>query len=99
MKIFGDIQDSFSEINLMYGRGYIITNWMKIEFFAGFGYFIFDYKKDSLDHFKVKTMGTIIQSRLRFSAGKVFSLGLQFHNNINSINNIHSTGIFLQWEL
>ncbi len=43
-------------------------------------------------------VGFPLQARIRFQPAKVFSFGLQFHGNVNSINSIFNTGIFFQWK-
>lgn len=54
----------------------------------------YNYIKD-----KNSTIGLVLQSNIRYKTGKRFSLGFQFHTNINSINTIYSAGILLQWKL
>ncbi|WP_034061126.1 hypothetical protein [Lacinutrix jangbogonensis] len=62
--------------------------------FLSFTSYDYNYIKD-----KNNTIGLVLQSNIRFKTGKRFSLGFQFHTNINSINTIYSIGILLQWKL
>ncbi|MDC9724013.1 MAG: hypothetical protein PSN34_14750 [Urechidicola sp.] len=52
----------------------------------------YENKKD-----RAKTIGFPLQSRIRFKTGFRFSLGLQLHANLNSVNAIYTLGPFVQW--
>lgn len=92
------IVDNFFEIDLLYGKEIKIAKALHIDLFAGLGYFVFDYNNgSSTNHYKKNTIGYPIHVRFRYNTGVQFSLGLQFHNNINSATTISQPGIFLQW--
>ncbi len=98
--VLGDNKnDQFLEFNLMYGRALNLTNWFGIDLYAGVGYFDFYYDKGSSVEYNVGTIGFPLQSRIRFNTGRFFSLGVQFHSNINSATTIHLPGIFVQLKL
>ena len=93
------INDSFAEYNILYGRELKIKKWFGIDFFAGVGSFNFTYDKGSSTESKNNVIGFPLQSKIRFNTGRIFSLGVQLHSNINSATTIYQPGIFLQWKL
>ena len=89
--------DYFREYNLMYGRELNIKEWFEIDFFAGIGFFKYNYDTSSPNKFVV---GFPLQSKIRFNTGRIFSLGIQLHININSTTTMfYQSGIFCQWKL
>ena len=100
VSLFGNINDNFVEYNLMYGREFIIKKWLSLDIFAGLGFFKFNYNQGSSNWFyKKEVIGFPIQTKIRFKTGRIFSLGLQLHNNINSTTSVYKPGLFLQWKL
>ena len=93
------INDSFAEYNILYGRELKIKEWLGIDFFAGVGYFNFKYNGGSSTEYKKAVIGFPLQSKIRFNTGRIFSLGVQLHSNINSATTIYQPGIFLQWKI
>ncbi|MCH7524613.1 MAG: hypothetical protein IIC74_06290, partial [Bacteroidetes bacterium] len=65
---------------------------------CGFGGFCINIPDYEYIRNKNKTIGLSLQSKIRFKTSKRFSLGIQLHTNINSVNTIYSSGIFFQWE-
>ncbi|WP_044402514.1 hypothetical protein [Lacinutrix sp. Hel_I_90] len=63
---------------------------------GGFSFTTYEY---SYNEDKNNTIGLVLQSNIRFRTGKRFSMGLQFHSNINTVNTIFSTGLLLHWKL
>lgn len=91
--------DKFKEYNLMYGRELNIKEWFGIDLFAGVGFFRYIYERSSQTKSKKGVFGFPLQSKIRFNTGRIFSLGLQLHSNINSATTIFQSGIFVQWKL
>ena len=89
-------KDQFLEFNVMYGRELNIVDWFGIDFYAGAGYFDFTYDKFSSGEYNEGTIGFPLQSKIRFNTGRIFSLGIQLHSNINSATIIYHPGIFVQ---
>lgn len=94
-----NINDSFAEYNILYGRELEIKKWFGIDFFAGVGFLNFKYDTGSSTEYKKGVIGFPLQSKIRFNTGRVFSLGVQLHSNINNATTIYQPGIFLQWKL
>ncbi len=94
------VSDEFAEYNLMYGREFLLEKWLSIDFFVGLGYFNFKYNKGSTTKFYEETVvGFPIQSKIRFKTGRIFYLGLQLSNNLNTATSVYNPGLFLQWRL
>ncbi len=101
--------ESFYEFDLLYGRELFLKKWLYIDLYGGLGYFgstvttgivpsgLFSYSE--YKHDRSGTIGLHLQSKIRFKTGSRFSLGIQFHTNVNSINTIYSLGTFFQWDL
>jgi hypothetical protein len=43
------------------------------------------------------TLGLPMVIKLRYRTGDKFSIGLKFQANINSVENVYSVGLLLQW--
>jgi hypothetical protein len=95
----GKRTDSFGEYNILYGRELKIKKWFGIDLFAGAGYFNFKYNGGSSTEYNKGVIGFPLHSKIRFNTGRIFSLGLQLHSNINNATTIYQPGIFLQWKL
>lgn len=100
--------EEFFELNLLYGREVSVKKWFHLDYFGGLGYFqrktIIGTEPDGWFNYLEyryeldNTLGFHLQSKIRFQTGKLFSLGLHFDTNLNSLNSIYSTGLFLQWQ-
>lgn len=66
---------------------------------CGFGGFCFSSPDYDYVESRESTIGFPLQGRIGFQTGKRFSLGLQFHSNINAVDSYFSLGLFLQWRL
>ncbi len=90
--------ESFGQINILYGRELMLTKKIVIDVHAGLGYF--SYKSSSIigtESGHSTTVGFPLTTKLRFKTGNRFSIGLQLHANINSVNTIYAAGILFQW--
>lgn len=87
--------DSFQQVNILYGRELMINKTIFIDTHIGLGYFSF--KPDEISDKRSSTLGVPLVVKLRFKTGKRFSMGLRFQVNINSVNSTCTTGIVLQW--
>ncbi|MDX5586645.1 MAG: hypothetical protein QNK20_17290, partial [Aureibaculum sp.] len=106
--IFDSKTEEFYEFDVLYGRELLAENWLYFDFFGGLGYFKRTVTTDSvssglLSYSEYKydreyTIGFHLQTKIRFQTGRRFSLGIQFYSNINKINPIYGSGIFLQWK-
>lgn len=101
INIFGDAQpDSYQQLNVLYGKELSISRVAFLDIHAGAGYFSLKSPRIDLEnrgYERKSTIGIPIAAKLRFKTGKRFSLGFQFQMNINSVKNIYTTGIVLQW--
>ncbi|MFD2726848.1 hypothetical protein [Hyunsoonleella rubra] len=96
--IWGDGGDSFSQINLLYGREFEIKKWLFIETHAGGGLLI--YKVDEqLNNYDSKFNELVLPlvAKIRFQTGRKFSIGLKMQYNLGSFNTIYSGGLLLQF--
>jgi hypothetical protein len=84
---------SYNQLNILYGREFKIKKWLFVDTHAGIGAF---FRNDSHNS-KLTAAGIPIVTKLRFKTGDKFSIGLKFQANINSIENIYSAGLLLQW--
>ena len=84
---------SYNQLNFLYGREFEIKRWLFIDTHAGIGLF---FRNDS-DNSNLIAAGIPLVTKLRFKTGDKFSIGLKFQANINSIENIYSAGLLLQW--
>lgn len=84
--------DTFQQLNILYGREFEILNHFFIDTHGGLGMFRF---KDE-DYTKI-SVGIPLVCKMRYKTGDKFSIGLKFQVNVNSVKNIYSAGILLQW--
>lgn len=109
---FGEpIYDSYEEYGLLFGRTIQIKNKVNFDYFAGLSYFKYtsnnnssaseydNYYEPNDEESEEKVIGLPLQAKIRFDTGRIFSLGLQFHVNINTATTILQPGLFLQWKL
>ena len=84
--------DRFQQLNILYGRELKLKEWLFIDAHAGVGLFLYNTHSS---HFT--EIGIPLITKLRFKTGDKFSIGLKFQANINSVDNIYSVGLLLQW--
>lgn len=95
----------YVQLNLLYGREFILTNRWFLEAHAGVGYlYLEDSRTNSFFQMYYNrkfrsTVGFPIMGKLRFMTGENFSVGLLIQTNINSEFPIYSAGISAQWNL
>ena len=86
------------KFNFYVGTGYYkygvtipkkIPNTYSGGLFGSYDYEDIDYSQD--------TIGFALQMRMNYVFKNNFSLGLQLHTNLNSINNVFSMGLVLEW--
>lgn len=82
----------FQQLNLLYGREFEIVDRLFADAHAGLGLFRLSDDRDS-----DTTLGLPMVIKLRYRTGDKFSIGLKFQANINSVENIYSVGLLLQW--
>ncbi|AFL80046.1 hypothetical protein Aeqsu_0534 [Aequorivita sublithincola DSM 14238] len=101
-----DHNDSYYELNLLYGREFQIKNRFFVDVFSGLGYFrlntietISDRNTGFYEEFEVdyKTIGVPVTVITRLMLKNGFSLGLQFHVNLNKDKFLFGSGIHLQF--
>jgi hypothetical protein len=84
---------SYNQLNILYGREFEFTKWLFVDTHAGIGVF---FRNDSHNS-RLTAVGIPLVTKLRFKTGDKFSIGFKFQGNINSIENIYSAGLLLQW--
>jgi hypothetical protein len=80
------------QFNVLYGRELKLRDWFFIDFSAGAGLFRLKYSKSS-----EQALGIPLVTKIRFKTGEKFSIGIKLQGNINSVENIYSVGLLLQW--
>ncbi|HLW32260.1 MAG TPA: hypothetical protein VKX40_08350 [Aequorivita sp.] len=95
--------DSFTEVNFLYGRSFPLNEKLFTEVFVGAGYFRFNTygvidsetnRKGDIDN---KTIGFPIGAKLQFKLGPRYSMGIKLAANINSAESLGTLGLVLQW--
>lgn len=95
--------DSFTEVNFLYGQSFPLNEKIFTEVFIGAGYFHFNTygvidsrtnRKGEIDN---KTIGFPIGTKLQFKLGPRYSMGIGLAANINSVESIGTLGLVLQW--
>lgn len=89
--IFGRAR-SYTQLNLLYGREIEVENWFFIDVHAGAGLFLYDKGETTIGK---PAFPTVV--KFRFKTGPRFSFGLKYQGNFNSIKNVYSAGLVLQW--
>lgn len=102
--LYGTSRFNFNskQVNLLYGREFELLKWLSIDPYAGIGLIRFSYDYDNMfssGRENDTDLGIPILAKIRFKTGKIFSLGFKLQTNINSIQNLYSIGLILQWEL
>jgi hypothetical protein len=90
-----DTGDSFEQLSVLYGREFMLNKTVFIDTHLGLGYFSFKSSARNFD--RLTTIGIPLAVKVRYKTAKRFSIGIQFQANINSINNIYTIGVLLQW--
>ncbi len=109
---FGEpIYDSYDEYGILYGKTIQLKSKVNFDYFAGLSFFKYTFNKNSsaseYDYYYEpndeesvkKVIGLPLQAKLRFNTGRIFSLGLQIHANLNTATAVIQPGLFLQWKL
>lgn len=99
-EVFEDRLESYKSLNLLYGREWTLGSSIHVELHGGAGYFFFKKRGSSFLGIGDETNTTIgfpLVFKLKFRTGKRFCLGFRIERNFNSINNIASIGLLLQW--
>lgn len=95
--------DAFTELNLLYGRSFPLSEKIFTEVFAGAGYFHFntygviDSETGKRGEIDKKTIGFPIGAKLQFKLGPRYSMGVKVGANINSVETVGMAGLILQW--
>ncbi|MDC8004546.1 hypothetical protein POV27_10845 [Aureisphaera galaxeae] len=96
--------NSFTQVNVYYGREFPLSRTTFLEGHAGTGYFSYESPGSSGGFFslpreevKGSTIAFPLMAKLRIHTGPRFSLGFKMGVNINSIRTITTFGIFIQW--
>lgn len=98
----------YLDLGVLYGREWPLFNWLYVESYAGASFFakIINTKKTNLmtgEEREVElytiTAGLPLHVQLRFQLNKRFSLGLQYHGNINHLNIVNSFGLAFGFRL
>lgn len=94
--------DDFTEVNLLYGRNFQLSDKIFTDVYLGAGYFHFhtyDVIPDTgrKGDISERTIGFPIGAKLQFMFGPRFSMGVKLGANINSVESIGTLGMVLQW--
>lgn len=95
--------DSFTEVNFLYGRSFLLNQKLFTEVFVGAGYFrfntygIIDSERNRKGDIESKTIGFPIGAKLQFKLGPRYSMGIKLAANINSAESLGTLGLVLQW--
>lgn len=107
--ILGEPHTSYGYLDLgaLYGREWSLLNWLYAEGYVGASFFakIVNTKKtdesgkDRQVETYTSTIGIPLHAQLRFQLSERFSLGLQYHGNINHLNIVNSFGLAFGFRL
>lgn len=92
--------DNYGQLNLMYGREFLLSRTVFFELHGGAGYFNFrsvDVDPNRSGQETAQTIGFPVMGKLRIHTGPRFSLGLLVGVNYNSAVTVWNAGIVLQW--
>jgi len=101
LEIFGK-QDSFRQLNVLYGRQFVLSQSIHMDAHIGAGYFGYRSFDSSANNgiggeVTKSTVGVPLKTKLRFLIGNKFSMGLQLHANINLERSIVGAGLVFQF--
>lgn len=90
-----DSFNSFYELDILYGKEFEITDWLKTEGQIGIGTF---RQNNSIDEESKTTIGFPFRAKLLFYPTKKFAVGFNPNCNINSANIIFSYNLIFQFK-
>ncbi|NNL82401.1 MAG: hypothetical protein HKP28_03365 [Winogradskyella sp.] len=79
---------------MLYGREFELKKWLLAETHFGGG--LFSYGSSDIQK-NINEFIIPLVVKIRYKTGDRFSIGLRFSYNINSLNNLYSAGLLLQW--
>lgn len=87
---------NFNEFRIQYGRELSLNNWIKLEGFAGVGYFhqnrvLSEIVKDNAISFPLKL-------NAKFYVAENYAIGLNTNYSFNRINNVLSANVIFQFK-
>ncbi len=92
--------NQFNNFNFMYGREFLINNWLVLEGFVGVGYI--NFSKENLDTNWIrennKALNVPLSLKVLFVNGKVFGMGINPNINLNSFQVLYSTNLTFQFK-
>ncbi|PTX63579.1 hypothetical protein C8N46_101180 [Kordia periserrulae] len=95
--ILSDLNDSFSEVSLSWGKEFELADWLQTDIFIGLSYFYFKTPNFTIrGHDRNATVGVPITSKLKVMVSNNFSIGPQIRLSINSLHTIMSLGLAFQ---
>jgi len=99
---FWSKNDSFSALNLLYGRQFRLDKNIYWDVHGGAGYFSYttfmtDANNGIGGDASSRTVGVPVVVKLRFMLGNKFSMGLLLHANFNAEQVIYGGGLLLQF--
>lgn len=94
--------DQYVAANLLYGRSFKLNEKVFADWYVGAGYFnyqTYDYIGNTgrKGDIKENTIGVPIGIKLLYQFGPRYSMGVKLGANINSVENIGTLGLVLQW--
>ncbi len=92
--------NQYNNLNFMYGREFLVTNWLVIDGFAGVGYVNFNKENSDTNWIRQtnRNLNLPIILKFLFVNGKVFNMGLNTNINLNSFKVLYSTNLILQFK-
>ena len=97
---FFDARESYTEINVTYGREIKLNSWIILEGHLGVGYFNYSFK-NGLTDFQTVTQSTIgfpLRVKLIFYTEKNFGIGINPNMNWNSLVKTYSGNLIFQYK-
>lgn len=91
---------NFIELNLLYGREFVVQPWLFADFHAGLGYFSFGAQNPNGAGYTVNedTIGFPLEGSLKIPLWKWVRLGFRVHHNFNSVRDVTSIGGLLEFQ-
>lgn len=109
LKILGEPHTTYGYLDLgvLYGREWSLLDWLYLESYTGASFFAKivntrktdESGKDRQIETYTSTIGVPLNAQLRFRFNESFSLGLQYHGNINHLNIVNSFGLSFGFRL
>jgi len=90
---------NFTEINLLYGREFSISEEFSADVYAGAGYFLFGKPDPYGSRYTINesSIGFPIEGSLKYRIWDWLRLGFQAHHNFNSVKNVTVFGGILDF--